>query len=88
MTAPLSDSQETARPSLLARADSAIRRRTLAGWIAFRVVAGTLVALGLFSWLTVWFQRGFWLGMAQTVMCGLVLLHELGMLGGRRSRSH
>jgi hypothetical protein len=64
--------------------DAAIRRRSVVGWLAFRTACGLLAALGLFCWLAVWFQRSPWLGAVMAINCGLVVAHELGMLGSRR----
>ena len=69
---------------VLTKLDSALRRRSPAGWYAFRTVAGLLLALGLFAWIGLWFQRGFWLGVTQAVICVLVLAHEFGILPGSR----
>lgn len=64
----------------LAALDARLKQQSRPAWITLRVVAGTLTALGLFSWVGLWFQRGFWLGVAQAIMCGSVLANELGLL--------
>lgn len=69
-----------ARGWTLRRVDAALRRRSAIAWMTFRVFAGTLAALGLFCWIGLWFQRGFWLGVAQALMCIMVLANELGLL--------
>lgn len=70
----------------LARLDSALRKRSVVAWVAFRAVTGSLVALGLYAWLGVWFERSIWLGASQAALCGLVLAHELGLLSRRTTR--
>lgn len=69
---------------MLAELDAALRRRSTVVWVAFRIVAGLLLALGLFVWVGLWFRRNFWAGMAQAVLCVIVLAHEAGILGSRR----
>lgn len=72
-----------AKKMTVVQADAALRKRSRTAWIAFRVVAGTMAALGLFMWVGLWFQRGFWLGVSMAVMCVSVLANELGLLRPR-----
>jgi hypothetical protein len=74
--------------SILSAVDSSLKRRSLIAWVSFRTVAGLLVAIGAFAWLAVWFERDFWLGLAQTIMISLVLAHELGLLRRRSGGLH
>lgn len=69
---------------MLAELDAALRRRSTVVWVAFRIVAGLLLALGLFVWIGLWFERNFWAGLAQTILCLVVLANEAGILGSRR----
>ncbi len=72
---------------MLAKLDAWLKCRSCIAWVAFRIVVGGLVALGLYAWLGVWFMRSVKLGLAQAFMCVLVLAHELGLLRPRR-RAH
>lgn len=65
---------------MLAKLDASLHARSWVAWVLFRTVAGLLVAIGLFAWVGVWFQRGFWLGVAQAAICVFVLAEEIGIL--------
>lgn len=62
---------------MLSRLDAAIGRRSNRLQLAFRVTAGALVAIGMFAWLGVWFQRSFWFGVIQAVILVDILFMEL-----------
>jgi hypothetical protein len=44
-------------------------------WIVF-ALKWSLVALGAFVWIMLWWSRSPWLGMAQVVLIGAALLRE------------
>jgi hypothetical protein len=69
---------------MLVRLDAALRARSFVAWCVFRGVCGFLVAVGLFAWCGVWFQRHPWAGAAMAFNCTLVLAHELGLIGQAR----
>ena len=70
----------------LAKIDAELRAKSRARWLFFRIGGGIATAFGLYAWLYLWYERGLWLGIVQSALCGVVLAHELGLL--RRGRPH
>ena len=62
---------------MIERLDAFAHKRSLVAWVLFRAVAGLLLALGFFLWISLWFERGLWLGVAQAAIITPILVYEL-----------